>query len=115
MRRLFGSSQPRKGTSANWTEWALPMDFNRESTLNYVFNVIAECSVENGVKRLIDYCRRTDPSTSLLNRLERIDYVRDARAIKDQLRAILEETRIPKSRTGFYFGLDGLNIPSGKG
>lgn len=68
-----------------------------------------------GMASLFSYGRELQPEFRLWKRLERIDSASDAQVMLLLLRQQLEDPEISAEYTGFYFGLDGLNMPHGKG
>jgi hypothetical protein len=71
--------------------------------------------VAAGMSSLFAYGKALKPTFPRWKKLERIDYASDAQLMLLFLRDALSNSEITSEYTGFYFGLDGLNMPSGKG
>lgn len=65
---------------------------------------------------LLTFCESEAPDdTALWTDLRTRDYEADAQQIQRSLQKSLRKSPIPTDYTGLYFGLDGLNMPRGKG
>jgi hypothetical protein len=72
--------------------------------------------VVDGMARLLDFCRVESPTdASLWNTIAECDFEGDYRQLCDSFGESLSSDPIPAEYNGFYFGLDGLNMPNGKG
>ena len=91
------------------------MDFDFQEALNFMFSVVADGGVATGVKKLIAYCRESDPKNPQWDKLAKLDFSSDARQFAEELAEELPELKSTAPYTGLYFELDGLNIPNGHG
>jgi hypothetical protein len=92
-------------------------DFDYETTMRAVFDAVNEADdVSGGISRLIEFCRGEAPEDAALwDDLAERDFAADYVQFRDDFGDSLKGSPIPPKYTGFYFGLDGLNMPNGKG
>jgi hypothetical protein len=82
-----------------------------------VFDAVEQSeSVAAGMSRLLTFCECVAPERAALwNQLRARDFAGDARRVCFNFRDGLTSTPIPTTCSGFYFGLDALNMQRGKG
>jgi hypothetical protein len=92
-------------------------DFDYEQTMRAVFVAVEHADdVADGIARLIAFCRAEAPADAALwDDLARRDFATDYVQFCDDFGDNLKVSPIPAKYTGFYFGLDGLNMPNGNG
>jgi hypothetical protein len=92
-------------------------DFNYKRTMQTIFGAINDAAeVADGISRLLAFCKVEAPGDAALwNDLARRDFAADFRQFRDSFGESLRLFPVPAKYTGFYFGLDGLNMPDGKG
>lgn len=91
------------------------MDFNIDNAVHEMRTVVASKNLKQGITRLLSYCRKNGSENPSLSRLSKLPFAKDAKHIAEQLRRFAEDKKIPPKCKGFYFGIDGLNMPDGKG
>jgi hypothetical protein len=91
--------------------------FDYERTMRAVFDEVNEADdAAGGVARLIHFCRAEAPADeSLWAVLSQRDFGADAAQFRECFGDNLNSSPIPGKYNGFYFGLDGLNMPKGNG
>jgi hypothetical protein len=92
-------------------------DFDYVRTMRAVFDAVNEGDdAPDGIARLIKFCRAEAPADAALwDDLARRDFAADYAHFRDDFGDNLKGSPIPAKYNGFYFGLDGLNMPNGKG
>ncbi len=92
-------------------------DFDYKRTMQAVFDAVNEADdAAEGISRLIQFCRAEAPADAALwHALARRDFAADYAQFRDDFGDNLKGSPIPATYNGLYFGLDGLNMPNGKG
>jgi hypothetical protein len=82
-----------------------------------VFDAVNDADdVADGIAQLIKFGRAEAPADAALwDNLARRDFAADYAHFRDDFGDKLNSSPIPTKYNGFYFGLDGLNMPSDKG
>jgi hypothetical protein len=90
------------------------LDFDIDHALNEMVKTVRAGGVARCVKRLLAYCRKEDPSSDEWDRLQKLPFEADAERIAQEIEVAFRSRKITARHKGFYFGLDGLNMPKGK-
>jgi hypothetical protein len=89
---------------------------NHQQMMQRILSIVKDApDFAAGMASLFAYGRELQPTPRLWRKLERIDYASDTQLMLLLLRHGLKNPEIICEYTGIYFGLDGLNMPRGKG
>jgi hypothetical protein len=91
------------------------VDFDAKRAMGTALRTIRDTtSVERGMAELLAFCRAQAPEDDeTWGELSGLDFGEDVRAIAAELAVLI--SALGDEYTGLYFGLDGLNMPHGKG
>lgn len=92
-------------------------NFDYERMVRALRDAVNEADdVAAGISRLLAFCRAEEPAeTAIWSNLAQRDFAADYEQFRDYLGASLKASPVPASYSGYYFGLDGANMPNGKG